>query len=138
MALADALRGGAQRVIEVPAANAGFAATLMIEAVRVEHGSERSGGVIVVPVRPFLAPEWSFFVHLAFDLRLLDAQGRTVWTRTCDGGCEVWKRPSFWSTEQLPAGMVRIAHEAAWRLSQQAVGDLRDWLAAERSKPREL
>jgi hypothetical protein len=137
-ALSDVLRGGALRLNEVPVANPGFAATLVIEAVRAEHGSERTGGVIVVPVLPFLAPEFNFYAHLAFDLSLLDAQGRAVWTRTYDGGHEIWHRPSFWSAEKLPAGMVRMAHETAWRLSQQAVGDLREWLEAERIKPREL
>jgi hypothetical protein len=139
-ALGGALRGGAHRLNEVPLANRGFAATLVIEAVRAEHGSERTGGVIVVPAFPipFLAPAMSFYAHLAFDLSLLDAQGRAVWTHTYDGGHEIWKRPSFWSTEKLPAGMVRMAHETAWRLSQQAVSDLREWLVAERGKAREL
>lgn len=137
-ALGDALGGGAVRVDEVPAANAGFSATLVIDAVRVEQGSERTGGVIVVPVLPFVAPEYRFISHLAFDLCLRDTHGRTVWKRTYDGGREIWARPTFWSNEKVPTGMVRMAHETAWRLSQQVVVDLRDWLAAERSKPREL
>jgi hypothetical protein len=76
--------------------------------------------------------------RLSFDLSLLDAQGRSVWTRSYDSGHEIYKRPSFWSHERAPDGLVRMAHEAAWRLAQQAIADLRDWIATERNKPREL
>jgi len=76
-------------------------------------------------------------VQMTFELRLLDGQGRSVWTRSYDSGRVVWKRLAG-SNESGDAGIVRLAHEAAWRLSQQAATDLRDWLVAERGKPREL
>lgn len=133
----DALRGGVERVPQVPPAGAGFDATLVIEAVRADHHSQLSW-LIPIPVYPFLIGDTNFYAQLAFDLSLLDAAGRTVWTRTYDSGREIYKRPSFWSNEKLPDGFLRMAHEAAWRLSQQAMTDLRDWLAVERRKPREL
>jgi hypothetical protein len=35
-------------------------------------------------------------------------------------------------------GVQRMAHEAASRLSQQVMQELRDWQAAERVKPRSM
>jgi hypothetical protein len=52
-------------------------------------------------------------------------------TRTYDAGREVWK-PRPRPTEMAEDGIVRLAHEAAWRLAQQAVLDLRQWLEAQR------
>jgi hypothetical protein len=136
-AVGDALRGGVQRLHEASVAGAGFDATLVIEAVRLGHDDKLSW-IVPIPVFPFVMGDRDIYAQLAFDLSLLDAQGRTVWTRSYDGGRELYKRPSFWSSEPLPVGLVRMAHETAWRLSQQAVGDLREWLEAERIKPREL
>jgi len=131
------LQGGAQRVNEAPAAGTGFAATLVIEAVRVEHDSKLLW-IMPLPVYPYLIGDSAAYAQLAFDLRVLDAQGRPVWTRTYDSGREIYKRPALLRSETLPVGLVRMAHESAWRLSQQVVVDLRDALAAERSRPREL
>ena len=51
----------------------------------------------------------------------------------------VWiEPPEGKDSERWPHGIGRLAHEAAWRLSQQALRDLREWLAAERMKPRQL
>jgi len=136
-AVGDALRGGVQRMNEVPMAGAGLDATLVIEAVRVGH-DDKLLWIVPIPVFPFVMGDKDIYAQLAFDLSLLDAQGRAVWTRSYDGGRELYKRPSFWSSERLPVGLVRMAHETAWRLSQEAVGDLREWLEAERIKPREL
>lgn len=136
-ALGEALQGGAQRVNEAPAAGTGFAATLVIEAVRVEHDSKLLW-IMPLPVYPYLIGDSAAYAQLAFDLRVLDAQGRPVWTRTYDSGREIYKRPALLRSETLPVGLVRMAHESAWRLSRQVVVDLRDALAAERSRPREL
>lgn len=76
-------------------------------------------------------------VQVAFDLRLLDAQGRTVWAQPNDSGRQVWDHPLF-GKEQKDDGIVRLAHEGAWRLTQRAVVDLRDWAAGEPLKAREL
>ena len=136
-AMSDALRGGVQRMNQPPAAGSGFAATLSIDAVRVVHDS-RILWLLPAPPPQFLIGDFELFAQLSFDLSLLDAEGRTVWSRSYDSGREVYKRPSFWSSEQVAEGRVRMAHEQAWRLSQQAMADLRDWLETERNKAREL
>ena len=135
--LVDALHGGALRVNDVPAPGTGFAATLVIEAIRVEHDSQLQW-LMPLPVYPYVIGDSIVHAQLAFDVRLLDVRGRSVWARTYDSGREVYKRPSFLSTETLPVGLVRMAHESAWRLSQQVVVDVRDALAAERNRAREL
>lgn len=135
LALDDALIGGAQPVDALPPAAAGHSATLVFDSVRCV---DRVRLLWLLPVPIFgMIGDTEVDVQLAFDLRLLDAQGRSVWTRSYDSGRVVWKRPSG-SSESGDAGIVRLAHEAAWRLAQQMATDLRDWLAAERGKPREL
>lgn len=154
-AMATAVRGEVLRVGVTPPVGGGISATLMIEAVRVAHASKLLW-LLPVPVFPFVVGDADHFSTLAFDLSLLDGQGRTVWTRTYDGGQETWKSKysggnietvgqetwknnySAVNIETVGQGMVRMAHETAWRLSQQAVADLREWLVAERNKPRDL
>lgn len=130
------LQGGVLRVNEVPVADGGFAATRVIDAVRMELDHEKY--TVVLPFPPFITWVGATTGHIAFDLRLLDVQGRAVWSRTYDSGREDWQRFSVTSGEQVPVAIVRMAHETAWRLSQQVAGDLRRWLADERGKPREL
>jgi hypothetical protein len=135
LALGDALSGGVQRVDALPPAGAGYNSTLVLDSVRCV---DRVRLLWLLPVPIFgIIGDTEIDVLVAFEMRLLDAQGRTVWTRTYDSGRVVWKRPAG-SKESGEAGIVRLAHEAAWRLSQQVATDLRDWLVTERSKPREL
>jgi len=135
LALGDALAGGVESVAAMPAAGAGHLATLVLDAVR---GVDRSRILWLLPV-PILGVigDTEFDVQVAIDMRLLDAQGRTVWTHRYDSGRAVWQRPAG-SGESASAGIVRLTHEAAWRLAQQAVAELREWLEAERLRPREL
>jgi hypothetical protein len=135
-ALGDAMGGGVQPVEALPPGG-GVDATLVVDAVRAEYHRRLS---LLIPAPPplFYIDDYTVDARLAFDLRLVDAQGRTVWTRTYDTGAEIMKHESIWKGAATPEGLVRIAHDAAWRLWQQAVADLRDWLAAERNKLREL
>lgn len=125
---------GVLRVNEVPLAGGGFDATLVIDAVRMELDHEKY--TVVLPFPPFITWVGATTGHIAFDLRLLDVQGRAVWSRTYDSGREDWQRFSVTSGEKVPVAIVRMAHETAFRLSQQVAGDLRRWLADERGKPR--
>ena len=134
-AIGDGLRGGVQRVVAAPPANDGFSGTLVIDAVRFEY-SVRVLWLLPVPVLGMIG-ETESGARLSFDVTLLDTQGRNVWTRTFDTNREVWKRPQN-GRESPKEGVVRLAHEAAWRLSQQAVRDLREWVDAERMRPRSL
>lgn len=136
LALNDAVRGGGNQVDAMPLAGSGFSATLAIDLVRMEHRS-RLLWMIPIPYPPFLIGDSEITSQLSIDISLLDNLGRTVWTRTYDSGALLWKRPSFWSMETSDEGLTRMAHESAWRLSREAVRDLREWLV-ERGRPRAL
>jgi hypothetical protein len=75
--------------------------------------------------------------QLAFDITVLDPRGRVVWTRTYDDGRQIWQH-SWTDQGKAPDGLLRLTHEAAWRLSQKVVRDLREWVEGERMRPRSL
>ena len=138
----DGAQRGIHRVNEPLPANAAFSATLVIQAVRFGYEQHIVWLVPVpLPIMPFTITKREASTQLSFDLSLLDAQGRPVWTRTYADrdGSFVWiEPPESKDSERWPHGLGRLAHEAAWRLSQQALRDLREWLAEERMKPRQL
>ena len=136
VALGDAALGGVLGVEALPSAGSGFDATVVVDAVRAGY-HRRLKMLLPAPPPLFLVGDDELEARLAFDLSLLDAQGRKVWTRTYDAGTAIVNRPSIWRAE-TPDDLVALAHATAWRLSQQMVTDLRDWLVAERNKPREL
>jgi hypothetical protein len=140
----DAFQGRAVLLQAPPVPGSGFDAILVVDAVRlsVEEKFEAAPD----PILPFLRPPTRVtYGHLAFDLSLLDSQGRKLWTRSYDAGREMWYPPVLWTQSRAPLAtlpatynvMVRC-HQAAWRLAQQVATDVSDWLAAERIKPREL
>jgi hypothetical protein len=135
-AASDAMRGGAQGVDAPPRPGSGFDVTLVVDAVRLRY-DRRLRWLAPMPPPLFVIGDSEVEARLAFDLTMLDAQGRKVWSRSYDSGSEIVKRPSAWRGE-TPEALMALAHESAWRLSQQVVNDLRDWLAAERNKAREL
>jgi hypothetical protein len=136
-ALGDGLQGRVQQIYAAPPAAGGYNATLVLDAVRFEHQERRLWFIWLPPLSGISQYETS--TRLAFDLSLLDEQGKPVWKRTYDddAGRVTWTTPSADSTP-LPKDIGRLAHEAAWRLSQQAVRDLREWMEAQRMQPREL
>jgi len=75
-------------------------------------------------------------MSLELDVRLMDRQGRQVWARSYKSGREVWVHKPM---TPVPSDLTStLAHSLAWRLSKEATSDLREWLAEERSKPRDL
>ena len=135
-ALDDGLENGAQQVYGALPPAGGSSVTLVIDAVRFEHQERTVWFVWVPPLSQLVQYEAS--TTLAFDVTLFDAQGAPVWTRTYDdGGRLVWTTPSADSTP-LPKDIGRVAHESAWRLAQRASRDLREWMDAERMRPRSL
>jgi hypothetical protein len=137
----DSAQGGVQLVHVPLSADAQFSATLVIQAVRFDYEEHLVWLVpIPLPVVGFAITKREASTQLGFDLTLLDAQARPVWTRTYadSAGHFVWIDPPEGKDERWPHGIGRLAHEAAWRLSQQALRDLREWLAEERMKPRQL
>jgi len=111
------------------------------QTIRVETPGCATARCGLIPLRTLplfgAVGDFEFAAHLALDVTALDPQRRVVWTRTYDDGRQVW--PHQW-TEHGKAleGLLRITHEAAWRQSQQAVRDLREWAEDERMRPRNL
>jgi len=141
VALRDDMQGAIGPLPAPPALADGYGATLEIVSVRYDY-SQSLKWMVPVPLPfpfTFAFGEFEASTRLAFDLSLLDAQGRRVWTRTYDDGerLSVWPFPTF-EGESWRAGIGRFAHEAAWRLSKEVLHDLRGWVTAERMKPREL
>jgi hypothetical protein len=130
----DALTFGVQDVQSIPPPGRDFSATVVVEAVQFGY-LDRLQYVLPVPLPGLpLVVASEVEVRLAFDLQLLDARGHTVQVRTYDAGREVWI-PKPRATEMAEDGIIRLAHEAAWRLAQQAVDDLRAWLDSQSGKP---
>jgi hypothetical protein len=135
--LADAaFTGGAQRLDAPAAAGAGHAATLVIQSMRVSYHSHLLW-LIPLPWLGAALDDHEYDVQLAIDVTLLDAQGGVVWTRSYDDGRQVWAHE--WTGQgMVTQALLRLTHEAAWRLAQRAVNDLRDWVQDERMRPRSL
>lgn len=135
-AVGDTFAGGAQPVTTVPRDGDGFAATLVIDAIRCKY-EVRLLWLLPTPIpfMPFIGDS-EMGMSLAMDVRLMDRQGRQVWSRSYDSGREVWVHEPM---TPIPSDLTStLAHSLAWRLSRQAASELREWLAEERSKPRDL
>lgn len=129
--LGAALTGGVDSLAQAP--GAGYDATVTVDAVRCV---DRTRLLWLLPFPVFgVIGDTRTDVQVTIELRVLDAQGRAVLTRAYDSGPEELKRAGG---EADTAGVVRLAHELTWRLWRNAWSDLREWLAAERSRPREL
>lgn len=126
LALVDGLQGGVAVVGAVPPAGSGFDATLALRWVQLDFRNH--------PVPPRT-------VNLSFETVLFDARGRSAWTRIYQDDKDYALSERLFLVgpgETTHAAEVRLAHEAAWRLAQQVLRDLREWLAKERARPREL
>jgi hypothetical protein len=114
-------------------------ALLRLQAVRVSY-HQSTLWFVPIPI-PYLGilplGDDEFAVQLAFDASLVDAQGRTQWTRNYDDGRQVWPH-TMNEQHQAEAGLMRLTHEAAWRLAQRAVDDVRAEVEAERMRVRNL
>jgi hypothetical protein len=135
--LDEGLQGGVQQIYGPPQAAVGYSATVVVDAVRFEH-QERTLWFVWVPPLSGVS-QYEATMTLAFDLSLFDARGRLVLRRTYDddAGRLVWTTPSADSTP-LPEDIGRVVHEAAWRLAQQVLRDVREWMDGERMRAREL
>lgn len=135
---AGAFVGGAERLELSRGDGTKLVATLVVQSVRISY-DRRLLWLIPLPIFPFLSAvgDYEFAAHLALDVTVLDPQGRVLWTRSYDDGRQVW--PHEWIAQgKFLDGLLRVTHEAAWRQSQQAVRDLREWVEGERMRPRSL
>lgn len=129
LALGDGLQGGVQLVTDLPPPSSGFDATLVLRSVQLEY---RFGWW-------FLPTPGVSSTSLAFDMNAVDAQGRTAWTRYFQDERDYSYLEGLLDyTEGATYTQQRLAHEAAWRLSQQVLHDLRGLLESERMKARAM
>ncbi|WP_088279434.1 hypothetical protein [Ideonella sp. A 288] len=135
LTLADALSGGVSAVDRVPPADGGHVGTLVVDTVQCVD-RVRLKWLLPVPLLG-LVGDTETDVQVSVDVRLLDTEGRTVWSRQYDDGRQVWQ-PRWLGYEAGPDAIVRLAHEAAWRVARRVADDLRDAVAADRNRPRSL
>ncbi len=115
-ALDDALTFGVQDAQSIPPPGNDLSAIVVVKSVHFEY-HDRLQYVLPIPLPGLpLVVVSEVEVRLAFDLQLLDARGHTVQVRTYESGREVWM-PKPRATEMAEDGIVRLAHEAAWRLA---------------------
>jgi hypothetical protein len=126
---------GAQRFDAAP--DGGFAAVLRVNEVALKD-DESLRYLIPVPVQGILfITDSDTSMQLSFELQMLDERGRALWTRRYDSGRVLWQRLPH--TRELPTdGLVRLAHDTAMQLAEQAGRDVRAWVDSERMKPRQL
>ena len=126
LALGDGLQGGVQLLDPASPAGSGFDAVLELRWVQLEF-------------MPHAYPPRT--VALSFDSKVDDTAGRTAWSRIYHDARIYPMSEQLYLVapgENSLDAEVRLAHEAAWRLAQQVLRDLRQWLATERMKEREL
>jgi hypothetical protein len=126
LALDEGLQGGVQQFGAMPPTGSPFDAVLELRWVQLDF------------LRHAYPPRT---VALDFDLRVVDRQGRAAWSRIYHDAKDYPLGEQLTLVEPGETAMeteVRLAHEAAWRLAQLVLRDLREWLEAERLKPREL
>lgn len=126
---------GAQRLDVAP--DSSFAAVLRVTEVALKD-DESLRYLIPVPIPGILfITDSDTSLQLSFELQMLDERGRPLWTRRYDSGRVLWQRPP--RARELPAdGLVRLAHDTALQLAEQAGQDVRAWLDSERMKARQL
>jgi hypothetical protein len=119
-----------------PAASPGADAIVRIEAVRLAYRERR---LSVEWKAGELIQTYESRVTLAFDVKVSDAGGRLVQSRTYEDGDGrlLWTISSEASAPEVK-WLESHLHETAGRLAQQAAADLHRWLRTERLKPRSL
>jgi len=119
-----------------PAASPGADAIVRIEAVRLAYRERR---LSVEWKAGELIQTYESRATLAFDVKVSDAGGRLVQSRTYEDGDGrlLWTIPSEASAPEVK-WLESHLHETAGRLAQQAAADLHRWLRTERLKPRSL
>lgn len=137
--LSGAMGGELKALPSAPAPDAGYGATLEWSAVRFDYDEQLR---VLVPL--FWVGEFEARTRMVMQLSLLDAQGQQVWTRSYDDGLRtgIWVYPGGYAVRtgdpDWPAGIKQMAHDAAARLAQRVLADLREWHEGQRQKPRRL
>lgn len=139
-AFAEVFKGGVQAVDRL---GGGPVTAMPLVAVRLANFVYRDRLQYIVPLPlPLVAVEkWRLDVQIAVDVRLLDDKGEVLWSSTYDSGVQAFDEGTFTEPTALlerPESLVRLAHETAFRLMQQAARDVGEWLRNERLRERRL
>jgi hypothetical protein len=130
----EAFAGGAESLQTAAGDGQRYVATLIVQSLRVRYDS-RLLWMIPLPLLGGMGDS-EFDAHLALDVTALGPQGQVLWTRSYDDGRRIWQHE--WTDPRFAEGLLRLTHEAAWRLAQQVMRDLREWTEGERLRPRNL
>jgi len=137
-AFAEVFKGGVQAVDRL---GGGPATAMPLVAVRLANFVYRDRLRYIVPLLFVSVEKWRLDVQIAVDVRLLDDKGEVLWSSTYDSGVQVFDEGDFTAPTALlerPESLVRLTHETAFRLMQQAARDVGEWLRKERLRERRL
>ncbi len=93
-----------------------------------------------------LLPHYDVAGRMMFEVSVIDANGTERWTGDYDAGWQAWiepppanpASPRPFDPGAWGAGLQKMAHEQAARLTSQAARDIRAWVRAERVRERSL
>jgi hypothetical protein len=94
-----------------------------------------------VPLGPLILSDSRLTVRLVLGAELRDPAGRPLWSKTLDSGAiepRTPRSPLAKGYEDRPTSVIRLAHQAAWRLLLDLAREARDWIEAEHSRERRL
>jgi len=137
-AFAEVFKGGVQAVDRL---GGGPATAMPLVSVRLANFVYRDRLRYIVPLLFVSVEKWRLDVQIAVDVRLLDDKGEVLWSSTYDSGVQVFDEGDFTAPTALlerPESLVRLTHETAFRLMQQAARDVGEWLRNERLRERRL
>jgi hypothetical protein len=143
--LGGALGGELTAMPAAPAPAAGYGVVLEMAAVHLDYDEHLRVLVpLPVPLMGTMVGEFEVRTRLILNLSLLDAQGSQVWLRSYDDGLRtgVWVVPGGYPLRNgdpdWRTGVNQMAHDAAGRLAQRVLQDLREWHEGQQRKPRSL
>jgi hypothetical protein len=143
-ALAETFEGGVRRTDDGDLrADSGdpagaVAAVVAITRIEVDYRDELR---YFVPLGPLILSDSRLTLRLVLGAELRDPAGRPLWSKTLDSGAiepHTLRSPLAKGYEDRPTSVIRLAHQAAWRLLLDLAREARDWVEAEHSRERRL
>lgn len=114
------------------------AAVVAITRIEMDYRDELR---YFVPLGPLILSDSRLTVRLVLGAELRDPAGRPLWSKTLDSGAiepRTPRSPLLKGYEDRPTSVIRLAHQAAWRLLLDLAREARDWIEAEHSRERRL
>ncbi len=114
------------------------AAVVAIRRIEMNYRHELS---FFLPIHPAFPSVRRLTVRLVLDAELRDPAGRPLWSKTLDSGAiepSTPRSPLSSGFEDPRTSVIRLAHQAAWRVLLDLAREARDWIEAEHSRERRL